>query len=408
MLIRVFALLLFFTFGSPLFADVAGFEFGPNRVRSAWNAYRGSFSTSIHSRFYNAQDVFIGPNNIESGVVVWDSQTSLELHFGLLDHFGISVAPIVVQSNHQDGGSTDIPGDLLLHAKVGSIGAAAAKTKMALQFDLRFPLGATHDIPLNPYSAAAIGYGGTALLSWNSNPEQPRRGLQWDVNLSYFNHNDADLALNHFPEDTTLLATSTQELAFGTALHWRGKKFDFFTDFYGAYFLQSPPLGAYSRENSFYIAPGFKYQFNQYIQVQAGIDLLLIGGEDETGYERDDDILVPKPFSTLPNYPDWRFNFALCFQLAQGSPPVIREKKEKTDVRQIAGTVTGSDKNRKKSKKEKEAEIRDLEKRLRNKSKKKVGETEEQRRERMQREREKMEALLKKLREDLKKGIEEK
>jgi hypothetical protein len=398
---KVLVIFVLFSIFCPLYATGAQFENGPTRIGSALNIYRGGIVAATRGRFYSKQDIFTGPNNIESGVTVWDTRTSFGLYWGMLDHLEIGVLPIISQKNHVNDPEIDVPGDVLFYLKLGSLGALDSKYKIALQLDALFPTGATHNIPLNPYSAGSIGFGGKGIFSMNSNRENPTIGLAWDVNLGYFNHNDKGLKVTESPEDTLSITTSSQQLTYGTAAHWNGTRFGLFAELFGSLFLQSPPSHAFSFENSLYVSPGFSFQFNSYIRVESSIDYLLIGRDDKTDYFVDGVELVQKPWATLSNYPDWRFNLGLNFRLKQGTPPVVREKsaKEKAKVQSVDGKT--DIKNEKKSKREKERDIKALEERLKKQSKKPTSETEEQRLERMLRGRERMETLLKKLREEL-------
>jgi len=349
--------------------------------------------------------VFTGVNGIESGVTVWDSQTSAALYWGLADHLEVGFIPIIAQKLHPGDGNFDIPGDMLLSAKLGSLGASTWSFKMALQMDLRLPTGGTHNIPLNPYSAASMGYGGTVLFSSNPDSARPETGFIWDVNIGYFNVNDKGLTLTKNSADSVAIEKSTQEIVFGGGMRWQGKKFGFFAEVFGAFFLQAPPVSAYTRENSMYVSPGFTFQFNPYIKVSSSVDYLLLGSKDETVYERDGVVLAEKLWQTIPNLPDWRFSLGVTLRLAQGQPPKIRPKRikeKKAQVTQQKGPT------KRKSRKQKERDIKALEERLKQKRGSKVGETDLQRQEKKQRQRERMEAILKKLREDLKKEAGEK
>ncbi|RLD09631.1 hypothetical protein DRI50_11925 [candidate division KSB1 bacterium] len=390
---------------TPLWAVNANSESGPMRIGSAWNNYRGSLHLITRGRFYSARDVFTGVNGIESGVTVWDSQTSAALYWGVADHLEMGLMPIISQKRHPGDGHFDIPGDMLLSAKLGSLGAATWSFKMALQMDLRLPLGGTHNIPLNPYSAASIGYGGTALFSANPDSARPTGGLIWDVNVGYFNFNDQGLAVTDNRADSAVIGKSTQQIVLGGSLCLQGKKFGLFMEMFGVYFLQPPPAGAYTRENSIYVSPGFTFRFNPYITVSSSVDYLVLGAADETVYEQDGIVLAEKPWQTIPNLPDWRFSFGLSLKLAQGKPPKIHPKVEKATKAKV---MQQNEPTKAKSRKEKERDIKMLEERLKKKNAGKSKDTELQREEKRQRDRERMEALLKKLRQDLKKDSAEK
>ena len=308
-------------------------------------------------------------------------------------------APISATKLPHGDGNFAIPGDMLLSAKLGSLGSTEWSFKMALQMDLRVPTGAAHNIPLNPYSAASMGYGGMALFSSNPDSARPKTGLIWDVNVGYFNFNDKGLALTNSSADTIARDKSTQQIRLGGSLLWQGKKFGLLAEMVGAFFLQPPPVSAYTRYTSLYVSPGFTFRFNPYITLSCSIDYLLLGSKDDTVYEQDGVLLAEKSWETIPNLPDWRFSMGVSLQLAQGQPPKIRKKvrkDKKAKVTQQSGPTKG------KSKKEKERDIKALEARLKQKQGRKSEDTDVQRREKRQRERERMEALLKKLREELK------
>jgi len=192
--------------------------------------------------------------------------------------------------------------------------ASKSLFKLAFQFDVRLPTGNHHNVPLQPYSAKAVGYGGMGLFSLYTHPLQPGSGLAWDLNLGYFNHNDVGLKLANSDNDTLAVEAATQEMIFGTAARFMGKRFGLFVEIHSRLFLQQPPETAYTRENSMYLTPGFIFQFNPYIQLVASADLMLQGRDDKTRYDYEN-IEFEKPWETVPNLPDWRFNFGINIRL---------------------------------------------------------------------------------------------
>ena len=108
---KVLVIFVLFSIFCPLYATGAQFENGPTRIGSALNIYRGGIVAATRGRFYSKQDIFTGPNNIESGVTVWDTRTSFGLYWGMLDHLEIGVLPIISQKNHVNDPEIDVPGD---------------------------------------------------------------------------------------------------------------------------------------------------------------------------------------------------------------------------------------------------------------------------------------------------------
>ncbi len=404
-----FIVLFFITW--KLFATGATSETGPRHVASAWTIYKGGLYLNGQGRFYTKHETFTGANQIESGVTYWDSQISSSLYWGLTNHVQFGLTPILSQKYHTPKEGSDVPGDLLMNIKLGSIGPQSGAFGLALQLDARVPIGEHHNIPLHPYSADAVGFGGTGIVSFSPQLKTSSK-FSFDVNAGYFNHNDADLKVSSSLADSFFVEAATQELTVATAARWTGKKIGLFAELHGRFFLQQPPETVYTRENVIYFSPGLVYQFNPWIQVIAGADILINGLDDETIYEIDGAPVLEKPWDTVPNMPDWRFNFGLSFRLKEGTPPQPKEKKKdeskaRAKVEKVEDDKVDdagpSKKDEKRDKKEKERDMLELEKRLRDQQKTPVVESEEERQGRIEAERQRMLEVL----EELRKAMEE-
>ena len=374
-----------------LYAFGASFETGPRHVGSAWNVNKGGLYLLGQGRFYTKHDV-----TEETGVTVWDSQLSSSLYWGLGHHWQLGLTPIIRQKNHQldPPDDVDLPGDLLLNAKFGSIGPRKWPIRLALQIDARVPMAAHHNIPLQPYSANAFGYGATGFLSF-AGPSQPQSGFALDFNVGWFNHNDGDLHTTS--ENDTLNIPGTTELVFGSSARLMGSRFGLFAEIHGRQFLQPPPEFAYTRENSMYVTPGFIFQFNPYIRLMASADVMLQGWNDETSYDNENGVLVEKPWNTVPNLPNWRFNFGLSFRLREGKAMLAQAGAAETATGKAAESVIEEQRDEK----DKELDVDELEQRLRNKENTPVVESEEERQSRMEAERRRMMEILQRLRKAL-------
>ncbi len=390
------AILPFLLFCSTLFAVGSYRETGPRHVSSAWNLNKGGLFVTTQGRFYTKQDIFTGPGGLESGVTIWDSQLSASLAYGLSQYMEVGIVPILRQKNHKTGTSADVPGDIYVYSKLGSIGRLDSPYKMALQFDTRIPTAAHHNIPLQSYSTNSIGYGATGMFSINANPKHPTSGWAFDFNLGYFNHNDQDLELDESESDTISVASSTQEILAGVSARLMGQSFGLFSEMHARMFLQEPPVVAYTRENSVYFTQGFLYQFNPYIRVVTSVDFLLGGKTDETTYFDGETKLVEKHWETLPNFPEWRANVGFEFRLSRGKTPVAKPKTEKVESKEVE------------EKEPEERNVQDLQRRFQEQQIR-PEESQEEYEARLQRERQRMEELLQNLRERLKQeAIEQK
>lgn len=384
------------------------FETGPRHVASAWNINRGALLVSTQGRFYTKHEIFTTLAGTASGIMVWDSQLGAMFSYGVTRFLQIDATPIILQSNHQPDHRTDSPGDLFLSVK-WSTPSLPPTLKTALQAEVRLPLAKHHNIPLNYYSSDKLGFGASALISWKIVGASPEKGLMLDANFQYFNHNDAGIRLTDNPSDSLAHASATQELRIGAAIRWMGEQYGFYSEILQRNFLTAPPLIAYSRENSTYLSSGLLYQFNPYILVTAGVDVLLAGKNDDTLYDFEGQALVVRPWQTVPNYPDWRVNLGMTFRLSKGrqAEPKVKEKKPEK-------LIATSEAKQKKAKKVKEkdtalgeekakidiTDVKELERRLKA-QKEQAVETEQEREERMRKERERMEELLKRLHEKM-------
>jgi hypothetical protein len=392
----------------PLTAFGDNFETGPRHVASAWNINRGALLFSTQGRFYTKHEIFTTPAGTASGIMVWDSQLSAMIAYGVTRFLEIDASPVILQSNHQLDHKTDSPGDLFISAK-WSAPSLPPKLKTAIQTDVRLPLAQHHNVPLNPYSTDKTAFGVSALISFRIMGASPEKGLVLDANLGYFNFNDAGARLTDNPADSFAQASATQELRIATAIRWMGEQYGFYSEVLRRNYLTPPPATAYSLENSTYLSSGLLYQFNPYILLAAGVDVLLAGRNDDTRYESDGISLVVRPWQTIPNYPDWRVNMGVTFRLSKGSPaePKVKEKEPE---KLIATSTEVKEKKKKKTEKEKNpgeekttvdiTDVKELERRLKE-QKEQTVETDQEHQERMRKERERMEELLRKLHEQL-------
>ena len=128
------------------------------------------------------------------------------------------------------------------------------------------------------------------------------------------------------------------------------------------------------------------------------------GRDDETSYGENGIELVEKPWETVPNLPDWRFNFGLSLRLRQGKPPAAKPEVEAAPlVQEEPEKEEKKSKKEKKDKKEEARDYRELENQLKKRGDKKGEETEEERERKRQAERERMQDVLDRLREAMEK-----
>ncbi|RIK73306.1 hypothetical protein DCC62_17595 [candidate division KSB1 bacterium] len=247
---------------------------GPTFVRSAWNLEPGYLTLYTHTRFY-----------VQGGAA---------LNYGISRHFEASLVPMIYQDTNQGGKGFNIPDDIFLRLKIGSLGQRGATMSYAIELGTRFPAGKTHNIPLEPYSAGKFSFGTTGIVSFARDPLYPEDGFSAHFNLGYWNHNDVGQALSA----TTTVTKMTQEFLYGASIILPSEKFNFRFEILGSAFINAPPTAAFSRTPVAYITPGVSYKAYRWMSIDASSDIRLSGTPGQNS--------APLRQDGLPPYSAWR------------------------------------------------------------------------------------------------------
>jgi len=285
----------------------------PARIHNA-----GTVSLSAYYSTFKKHHVF-NSHGSPSGLVLWDTHSMLGLYYSATSHIEIGLIPTIFQHNHQSD-NLDFPSQIHALAKLGSYTFADSTFMFGMQVSSRVPFHKRNNMPMQSYSTKRIGFGLAGMLSF-----LPAFFDSWQIhsNIGLYDHNDTDLVLTDNPEDSLVNEKSSKELFYGLSIEKRWQRFAVYTELYGSVFLQKPPLSAYTRENNLYINPGLAYQFNNWIGLTFGLDVLILGQQDKTLYEGNGGYADQK-WRKLPNLPTWRFNAGLNFVIY--SPPRQKQK----------------------------------------------------------------------------------
>ncbi|NOY61316.1 MAG: hypothetical protein GXO75_20580 [Calditrichaeota bacterium] len=295
------------------------FGSGAMHVNPAWSVPKGSLLLGGHSSAFFKDEVNPGTGGLSSAVTYWDVQGMMGLIYGFTDKVEFHFSQMMYQDTNYGDKAFNIPDDLWLNAKLGSIGPKNGSVRVGVQLDLRLPTGHIHNIPLEPYSAARIGVGVTGLFSIITEPLFPELGLNINANIGYFNHNDVGQVLTSFKNDKIAVEQNTTELVYGFSVSNMSKDFGYFGEIYGRYFIQKPPVTAFTRENSLFVTPGIMYTPNPWLRLKVGLDLRILGNKDETAYSGDEGSVLRKPWQTVPNLPSWRINVGAIISLRRNA-----------------------------------------------------------------------------------------
>lgn len=245
---------------------------------------------------------------------VWAISGRFNINYSFNNHLELGLTPLVYQDTNSRGDAIDTPGDLYASVKLGSFGQAGSPLIYGVLLNARVPLGGTHNLPLEPYSTDRFAFGVTGLLTYSRDPLYPDEAMRLHANLGYWNHNDVGVSLGegNLPEPESM----SQELMYGVGVTFPKGQFDLRAELNGTIFLQSPPVSAYSRENYLYLTPSFSYSPSQWISLNAGIDVRLFEGSDETLYApAEGGVNQIFPDAEL-SYPTWRMVFGAQFTIS--------------------------------------------------------------------------------------------
>jgi len=282
-------------------------------VHSARTIGKGHLNSYFHSRFFGKVGTSI------TSVTYWDVQGSFSLNYGLTDRLEVSLLPIVYQDTNtgrNDSPGYNLPSDLFLKLKVGSLGSPSSKFKYGIMATSRFPIGKTHNIIYEPYSAGTVEVGFTGLASYAGDLLFPTESFNGHLNLGYLFHNDAGNTLSYATGDTISNESISSELNFGLGIRYPFDKWDVSLELNGNMWIQKPAVTAYSRENYLYLTPGVSYKIYKWLHVDFGADFRLTSDNDETEYVYG---ISQLPQQLPSSYPDWRVHMAVKLAILPSS-----------------------------------------------------------------------------------------
>jgi hypothetical protein len=331
-------------FSSSTFPSTIGFGSGTLHVRPAYSAPRSCFFIGTHTRAFFKDEVRKEPSGLSVGETFWDIQGGLGMFYGVTSKLELGFSQIYYQDNHKAGTGYNLPDDLFLHLKLGSLGRNLGNTRYGLQMDVRLPTAKYHNLPLEDYSAGRIAIGFMALASIITEPLFPETGMNIHFNLGLFTHNDVAAHLVDHPQDTLVVKSNTQELLFGSAFSTTWQDFGFFMELYGRTFLTKPPLNAYTRESSLYFTPGMTYAPNRWMKLRVAMDLRVLGAADETRYAGDQGSYAETPWSHPLNLPQWRISLGALISLNPKKFQMVRKKENAIKRATVIETATPDEK----------------------------------------------------------------
>lgn len=266
-------------------------------VHTARTLEKGDLNAYFHSRFYGkTADV------LSVSTTYWSVQGSFALNYGLNEQIELSIIPIIYQDTNSSPHTYNVPHDVFLKFKIGSLGEPSSRVKHGVLITGRIPLGKSHNVVYEPYSAGTVEVGFTGITSYSSDVLFPEESFNFDFNLGFILHNDSGNKLTDAAADTFSNSGTSSQFSYGLGFRYPFDKWRVSFEINGNFFINKPVATAYSRENYLYATPGLGYKISNWLELVLGADFRISSDEDETDYQ----FIGELPKELPRSYPDWR------------------------------------------------------------------------------------------------------
>ncbi len=290
---------------------------GLPHLHSAWTLPKGQLTLHGFGSSYYQTVVKPRPGQPPTSFTFWNVQTALGLHFASGKHVEWAATQVIYQDAHRGSQPRNLPDDLYLSAKIGSLGSKVSPLKFGASGSVRLPFAQHHNILFEPYSGGGYEIGLMAAASYSPDLLLPENEPNFHVNFGFLHHNDLGKLLSGAAFDSVAVLSPSQEFQLGAGLAIPSTQFDFTFELYGRIFTQRPPVTAYAREDFFYFSPSVSYRPKYWAAFNVGFDFRLMQGKETTRYISG----LPRLHADIPNYPAWRVNFGVKLNLNQTPPP---------------------------------------------------------------------------------------
>jgi len=292
-------------------------------VQSASSLKPGRLQFRPAMSFYTKAIESLGQSSPKS-VDWWTVTGDLSLAYGVIDHFDFAAMLRLYQDTNRPG-EHNIPDDLFLDFKAGSIALGSDRSQAGALLSFRIPTGDTHNYPFELYSSGAFEFGIMGLYSYFLDPYFPDRDISFHFNVGYYSHNDDGQTLIDEvknPQGTVILpaleaSTSAAQFQYGAAFIFPTEMFNINLELWGGAFTSDPDSAVFSRENYMYFTPSVTFKPVETVNFDLGADIRVSKDENTTvipaGYPGRG--LNNRQSADFPNYSSWKFHLAMNFVL---------------------------------------------------------------------------------------------
>ncbi|HPG38644.1 MAG TPA: hypothetical protein PLP19_12395 [bacterium] len=301
---------------------------GLTHTKAAWAQKKGYLTVFPNTRFWGKVTETPATETTEKrAYTVWDVQGLVSVNYGINEHFGFYMLPIMYQDLNQ-GDKDEIFWDTFIGIKAGSYKFADSPFQFGVELAMRFPTGSKHNVIYEDYTAGTVEWGFNGLVSWAKDKSYPDEDLNAHFNFGYWNHNDVGETL---VPDSLLVGSyanlkpyanvldPSQELRYALGLEYPTANFNYGLEIYGNGWLQKPPVTAASHEYYSYMNLSITYKPNKWFNFVVSGDIRISPDEEETIGPR-----MTRP--DLPNYSSWKINVGGRFVILPTSVYKVKER----------------------------------------------------------------------------------
>jgi len=257
----------------------------------------------------------------------WSVTGDAALSYGIINHFDVVAMMRLYQDTNRPG-EHNIPDDLFLDFKAGSIALGSDRSQAGAILSFRIPMGDMHNYPFEIYAGGAFEFGIMGLFSYYMDPYFPERDISFHLNLGYYSHNDKGQVLFDEiknPQGTVIApaleaSTGAAQLQYGVGFVFPTELFNINLELWGGAFTSEPDTAVFSRENYMYFTPSITFKPVEAVNFDLGADIRVTKDENTTGipagYPRG---LNNNVGTKYPNYNSWKFYLGMNFVLIRES-----------------------------------------------------------------------------------------
>jgi len=279
----------------------------------------GRYEVYTNANFYSKSHAWLWAGNVA-------------VTAGIFNNLDLALAWRVYQTTNFPNG-TNAPHDLFFTLKGGNFTFQKGRYVLAIMGQGRIPVGKTHNYPFAEYASGSFEYGIKGGFSYYSNPYLPHRSVSVHYNIGYWNHNEQGKEVP-LPDDTQFTATKSSsklDMALATIIPL-SSFVDLRFELYGWLFLTVPDGPVYSAEDYAIFTPSVQYRPLNWLAVDLGIDLRLNSGDRNRTSGAPP---IDSPMGDLTNYPPWKVQIGLHFDLNPKKKQDSLIDQDRADVKKM-------------------------------------------------------------------------